>query len=166
MFKTGDYAVKPGYGLCRVISIGHTDRKGSDPDRLYYTLQPDSRPEDILYIPVNGAEDSIRHPLTKDAAEHLISQIPKMKISPSKDRMRIRRYKEAISKGTPEAILPMMMEIYKTDIEHRKNKVRSASESIFLEAEKLFSPELALALGCTTDEVSEIINKQITANGR
>lgn len=166
MFKIGDFAVKPGYGVCKVVSIDYHKSTGSDSKQLYYTLKPEEKDSDILYVPINAEQSgAIRAPLNREEAISLISSIPKRKFVKTNDRTRIRRYKAALGSGSPETLLSLLMEIYQTDISTRKNtKGKNATDYVFQTAEKMLSSEIALALGCKIEDLPEVIRQTITAN--
>ena len=158
MFRSGDYAVVSGYGVCYVDSVGHPKLSCADPAKNYYTLNHVSE-KCTIYIPCD-ADDRIRPIITKGKAISLIKAIPVMRVKRGKDKHRVVRYREALADGRPEALLPIIMEIYEANSSSLGNgrPIGNATEaSIFREAEMLFNSELAYALGCYASDVPKII---------
>ncbi len=162
--RKGDYAAVPGYGICTVVSIGHPAIPNADPGTSYYTLCPE-HDSSCLYIPVNADEACIRPIISKDEALALIGSIPGVKLCSGSDKFRIVRYREAIGIGTPDALLPLIMEIYQRNsvsISKGKGIKLPAEAHIFKEAEELFNDEMAHALGCAPSEIPRLIEEMVS----
>ena len=111
MYNPGDYAVVSRYGVCRVDSVGHPSLSCADPSIDYYTLSPVNE-DCMIYIPCNISEERIRPVIAKEQALSLIRSIPTIKTRKGKDKRRLLRYKEAMASGRPDALLPVIMEIW------------------------------------------------------
>lgn len=162
MFSTGDWAVLSGYGICKVISIGHPKSTGADASREYYTLSP-MIDGGTVYVPVDMAGEKLRQPMTRTEALALIDSIPRITVPKTKDRARLQRYKSTMADGTPAEMLKMIMEIYSLENSKGKNKGMTSTGYVFRDAEKLLLSEMALALDCEEAEVPAIIQSSITA---
>ena len=142
-----------GYGICKVLSIGHPQLRNADPEKLYYTLSPSG---DGGYVHVPVETESIRPVISEAEARALIESIPDRKVSAYKGRDRMLRYKSTLKDGSLEDLMLMVMEIYQTDVS-AKGKRGFAHDSAFREGEKRLNEELALALGVKAEDVHEII---------
>ena len=163
MYNPGDYAVVSRYGVCRVDSVGHPSLSCADPSIDYYTLSPVNE-ACMIYIPCNISEERIRPVITKEQALSLIKSIPSIKIRKGKDKQRLVRYKEAMASGRPDALLPVIMEIWQMNEDTiRKGKPISkiTEAAIFREAEAMFNSEMGQALGCSASVVPEVIHEMV-----
>lgn len=161
MFNAGDWAVLSGYGICKVVSIGHPNSTGANATREYYTLVP-QLDGGTVHIPVDMEGEKLRHPMTRAEAMALIDSIPRIRISSAKDKTRLQRYKNTVADGTPAQLLQMIMEIYNNE-KSRKGKGMTASDYVFRDAEQQLLSEMALALECKVEDVPSIIQSSITA---
>ena len=168
MYNPGDYTVVSRYGVCRVDSVGHPSLSCADPSIDYYTLSPVNE-NCIIYIPCNISEERIRPVITKEQALSLIKSIPSIKTRKGKDKQRLLRYKEAMAAGRPDALLPVIMEIWQMNEDAiRKGKPisRITEATIFREAEAMFNSEMGQALGCRACDVPDVIHKMVTTADR
>ena len=78
MFKIGDYVAHYKEGVCEVVNIGKIDMGSSDKE--YYTLKPVYDAGGTVYTPVDNKRDQIRKLITKEEAENLIKEMPKIDI--------------------------------------------------------------------------------------
>ena len=153
MFNVGDAVVMNGYGICKVVSIGHPGLRNADPEKLYYTLTP-SGEAGFVHVPVDSA--AIRPVISEAEARALIQSIPDRKVSAYRGRDRMLRYKSTLKDGSLEDLMLMVMEIYQTDA-LSKGKRAFTQDSAFREGEKRLNEELALALGVKEEDVHGII---------
>lgn len=163
MLNPGDYAIVSGYGVCRISSVGHPSLPAADPARNYYTLDS-VHDNGTVHIPCDTSEEQMRPVISKEKALSLLSGIPSMKIKRNRDKTRLIRYNNAINDGRPEALLPVIMEIYQGNIEEiKKGKpIRNYTEAtIFRKAEEMLNEELSIAMGCRPDDVTGIIRNVV-----
>ena len=168
MYNPGDYAVVSRYGVCRVDSVGHPSLSCANPSIDYYTLSPVNE-DCVIYIPCNISNERIRPVITREQALSLIMSIPSIKIRRGKDKQRLVRYKEAMASGSPDVLLPVIMEIWQMNEDTiRKGKPISkiTEATIFKEAETMFNSEMGQALGCSASDVPGIIHEMVTTAER
>ena len=163
MLNPGDYAIVSGYGVCRISSVGHPSLPAADPARNYYTL--DSVLDNgTVHIPCDTSEEQMRPVISKEKAFSLLSGIPSMKIKRNRDKTRLIRYNNAINDGRPEALLPVIMEIYQlhsSSISKGKPICNVTEASMLREAERLFNSEIGQALGCEASAVPDFIKSTL-----
>lgn len=159
MYNPGDYVVVPGYGVCRIDSVGHPSLSPADVNVDYYTLSPLNE-KCRIHIPCSASDGRMRPVIMKDKALALLAGIPSMQVNTRKNKLRLKRYQDAINDGRPEALLPMIMEIYRSNID-RLSKGKGfgnyTESAFFRKAEGMFNEEISLAIGCKPEEVNGII---------
>ena len=95
MFKIGDYVAHYKEGVCEVVNIGKIDMGSSDKE--YYTLKPVYDAGGTVYTPVDNKRDQIRKLITKEEAENLIKEMPKIDIiGVTNEKQREGMYKNAL----------------------------------------------------------------------
>ena len=87
MFKIGDYVAHYKEGVCEVVNIGKIDMGSSDKE--YYTLKPVYDAGGTVYTPVDNKRDQIRKLITKEEAENLIKEMPKIDTIGAYDNLKI-----------------------------------------------------------------------------
>ena len=163
MFKPGDYVVVSGCGVCRIDSIGHPALSCADPEINYYSLVPTNE-KCRIHIPCTASDGRMRPIISKEGAYSLISGIPAIKVGKVKDRMRLSRYHEAIADGRPEALLPVIIEIYRCNmasISKGKGIEKYTEATLFRKAEEMFNCEISMAIGCEPSDVNGIIENLV-----
>ena len=78
MFKIGDYVAHYKEGICEVTNIGKLDMSCSDKNKEYYTLKPLYNQGGTLYTPVSNEKKQIRDVISREEAEALIEEMPKI----------------------------------------------------------------------------------------
>ena len=163
MYRPGDYAVVSGYGVCRIDSVGHLSFSYADPAKDYYSVTPVSD-SCRIHIPCDGADGKMRPIITREQAISLIMSIPGIKARKTREKYREQRYKDAISSGRPDDLLPVIIEIYQLNEDSiRKGKpISKVTEAyMFREAQSMFHSEMAYALGCSASDVLSVIRKMV-----
>lgn len=159
MYKIGDYIVKNGNGVCKVESVMHLDMAGIDRNRLYYMLVPINDEHGKIYVPVDSSPQQLRKVMSMEEAYELVAKIPSIQeLTVSNDKLREQKYKEAIKDCEPESLLCIMKTISlrkKARLEQGK-KTTAVDEYYLTLAEKLFFPEICLALDKDKEEVHNL----------
>ena len=152
MFNKGDYIVHGSSGTCRVEEITHIDLPGSDKDRLYYCLLPVYGGNSKVYTPVDSDKVPMRRILTKQEAEQLLSDIPKIETMEAPgEKFREDSYKEVMKKIDCRSCVSMMKMLFqkrKTRLaEGRKftavdeRYLKAAEDSLFTELAVVFEED-------------------------
>ncbi len=71
MYNPGDYVVVPGYGVCRIDSVGHPSLSPADVNVDYYTLSPLNE-KCRIHIPCSASDGRMRPVIMKDKALALL----------------------------------------------------------------------------------------------
>ena len=77
MFRVGQYVVCGNKCVCTIEDITTLDISGVDKAKLYYILKPQYITASTVYVPVENAS-SLREVLTREQAEQLVEEIPKI----------------------------------------------------------------------------------------
>ena len=139
MFKIGDYVAHYKEGVCEVVNIGKIDMGSSDKE--YYTLKPVYDAGGTVYTPVDNKRDQIRKLITKEEAENLIKEMPKIDIiGVTNEKQREGMYKNALL--------------------HNQCRV---DERYMSSAEKFLYGELAVVMEIPRDKVSGYVKEHLDA---
>lgn len=164
MFQKNQYVIYGYSGVCKVLDISMMDMEGKNEEKLYYTLQPLSAKDSLIYTPVDNKKVVMRDIISKEEAEQLIMQLndfPLLRIE--SDKLREEQFKQAIKSCDCKEWIKMTKTIY-----HRKQeriaqgkKVTATDERYFKMAEDYLYSELSVALKIKKDEVGEYIKEKI-----
>ncbi|MDY5845857.1 MAG: CarD family transcriptional regulator [Bariatricus sp.] len=166
-YEIGDYVMKTMTGACKIEDITKLNMDGVNKDKSYYLLVPLGDSQDKIYVPVEKSAVSLRKCMTNEEAWKLIESIPEIEtIWVENEKMREQKYKEAVKKNDPSALVSVIKMTY------QRNKVRSqqgkkstaADERYFQMAENLLYSELGIALNKPKNEISQLITQHI--NGK
>lgn len=158
MYKVDDLVVYGKNGVCRIDEIGTVEVSGSD--RLYYTLVPVYRNEEIIYAPVENGKIVMRHIISKEDAKALIKRIPQIDNSEDiSERERESRYKEILALCDPNSLVIMIKNIYQRNCDRIREgkKATVADEKYFVLAKEQLFGELAYALEIEKSEVGNYV---------
>lgn len=78
MFEIGEYIVYGVKGVCRIEDITHIDISGADKDRLYYVLAPVGDGSGRIYAPTDNQKITMRKVISREEADQLIEDMPKI----------------------------------------------------------------------------------------
>lgn len=165
MYEIGDYVVKPGTGVCRVEGILHPDISGADKQQLYYLFVPLADKKQKVYVPTNTADTNYRKAMTEKEAWDFIEKIPQIgELWIENEKLRDRRYKEAVQSGVPEDLVAIIKMTYlrKKKRSEQGKKSTVSDERYFKLAESYLYSELGFALNKDKDEVSQLIKNAAT----
>lgn len=164
MFQKGEYVIYGNNGICLIQDITTLNIPGVDKDRQYYLLKPVYASGSTVYTPVDTAETSLRHALSKDEADSLIRSIPDIPLIPLTDEKTLEKtYKEYMRSNSCKAWVQLIKTIYLRK-EHRimkGYKVTALDNRYFNLAETSLYGELSIALGKPRDEVKSYISSCI-----
>ena len=153
MYKTGDFVVHPGQGVCKVTEV--TD----GPQALYKLLPLGNRHSLVITLPVEF-EDRLRPVLSRQEAQDLIDSYPELEVDDYTDRnnsLEEEHYKNEIKNGTCLDTLRIAKtfrrRIRLANEENKKAPV--VYERILKQASERSLSELAVALDTTPEDVAE-----------
>lgn len=165
MFKTGDFIIFGGYGVCEVTHIGSLDIDGVSKDRLYYTLRPYYSKGSVLYTPVDNQKELIRPIMSQEEAQELIKDITSIDyLWVNDERKREREYKEALHSCDCRELIKIIKTIYM----RKKRRTESGKaltaidKKYFSMAEENLYGELAVSLGIPKEEVKDYIVRTVS----
>ncbi|MBD5462449.1 MAG: CarD family transcriptional regulator [Lachnospiraceae bacterium] len=164
MFQKGEYVIYGNNGICLIQDITTLNIPGVDKDRQYYLLKPVYASGSTVYTPVDTAETSLRHALSKDEADSLIRSIPDIPLIPLTDEKTLEKtYKEYMRSNSCKAWVQLIKTIYlrKERRIMKGYKVTALDNRYFNLAETSLYGELSIALGKPRDEVKSYISSCI-----
>lgn len=163
VFNIGDYVIKTNSNVCRIEKIGPLDIS-PDKERLYYSLTPLGDRAEMIYVPVDKAETSLRRVMTEAQAWELINSISEIEeLYIENERQREAAYREAIQSSNPKKLVSMLKTMYlrKKLRNESGKKATIVDERFFKLAENNLHTELAFALGKRKDEIEDIIKAAV-----
>ena len=159
MYSVGDYIVHPGQGVCQVRDVT------SGPQAVYQLLPVGKRHPVHISFPVAN-EERLRPVLTRDEAERIIEDYPTIEVERFQARnnsLEEEHYRTEMRQGSCRD----SVRIVKTfrariaELSARNKKPPVAYERILKEARERSCSELAVALGCTPDDVALLFQRSM-----
>ena len=145
-------------GVCEVVNIGKIDMGSSDKE--YYTLKPVYDAGGTVYTPVDNKRDQIRKLITKEEAENLIKEMPKIDIiGVTNEKQREGMYKNALLHNQCREWISLI----KTSYGRNKKRLLAGKKTINVDerymssAEKFLYGELAVVMEIPRDKVKMCI---------
>ncbi len=166
MFEIGQQIIYGNTGVCIVDHIGPLDPSAGMGERLYYTLSPVYSKESTIYTPVDNQKIVMRPILTREAAEALIAEIPKIdELWISDEKKREQDYKEALAKADCRELVRVIKTIYPRKQERLAagKKVTASDERYFNMSEDFLYKELAISLDMDLEEVEKYVVSHVKA---
>lgn len=164
MFENGDYVVYGRTGICRVVGVTTMDMAGIPKDRLYYILRPEGRSESKIFVPVDNQKLMIRKVISKEEAEALIEEIPKIEIlDVVNDKLREGKYKECIQSCDCRALIRIIKTVYLRDKKRMEQGKKSTAVDEYYRrlAEENLYAELSVLLGIPKNRMESYITSKI-----
>ena len=159
MYSVGDYLVHPGQGVRQVRDVT------SGPQAVYQLLPVGKRHPVHISFPVAN-EERLRPVLTRDEAERIIEDYPTIEVERFQARnnsLEEEHYRNEMRQGSCRD----SVRIVKTfrariaELSARNKKPPVAYERILKEARERSCSELAVALGCTPDDVALLLQRSM-----
>ena len=163
-FKIGDMVLTVANGICCISDEVEMDMSGSGMKK-YYILIPENDKATKLFIPVESAHERIRLAMTRDEAlqilEH-VEEFDQLIIENEKEREKI--YKEALRSSDPllliASIKNIIARIKEREAEGKKSTV--IDDKYFKLTMHKLHAEIAYALGCSENEITEMMKKRFS----
>ncbi len=161
MFETGKYVVYRNKGVCCIREIAHLDIPGTDPERLYYILNPVSNSNARLYLPIDCDESMVRPVMSRSEASALIDEIPEiglLEVTDEKKREAV--YKEAMKSCDCRRLVSVIKTLYQRRDERLANgkKVTVLDDRYLRAAEHELYDELSIALDLPKDQMQDYMD--------
>ena len=160
MFEPGNLIIYSGEGVCRVERVGPLEMSGSNPSKLYYTLQPVYR-QGKIFIPVDTTV-FMRPVITRQQAKELIRHIPEIKgevYETRNQRMLNDHYQALLQSHDCKDMLHLIKAVYNKQQESlvQGKKAGLVDERYMKRAEDILYGELAVALDIDKQDVPDYI---------
>ena len=159
MFSIGEHVIHPGQGVCTVIGF---DDDGAAPMIILESKQGHAKTR-MLY-PVS-LSDRLHATITGEEAERMIAGYAAMECDPFTERnssLEEAHFKQLMKRGMPDT-----MRVAKTmrhrirDAERRAKKPSNYYSRVLKEAHRRSVEELAVAIGCTEEDVEERLRQAV-----
>lgn len=161
MYAVGEYIVHPGQGVCKVQDV-------TEAPQAVYLLEPVGQRHPVrISFPV-ASEGRLRPVLSRDEAEQIFEDYPTMELESFQARnnaLEEEHYKDELRSGTCRDSVRIAKTFHTRirDLSARNKKAPVSYERILKLARERSSLELAVALGCTTEEVDERFQELVAA---
>ena len=167
MYQIGQLVLYGSTGVCRVEEVREQASPGTGERRLYYILRP-LYEDCVISAPVDSDKVFIRPIITKDEAEQIIRDMPKVEITVYQSRVpkELTEHYETILKHYDcIALVGLTKSIYanKISLQEQKRKFGTVDERFLKRAENLLYGELAAALEIPRDQVQDYIESTLAA---
>ena len=136
----------------------------ADQEKLYYTLRPVYHKESSVYAPVENRKIVMRSVITKEEAENLIQNIPRIEtVWIVNEKAREVQFKEAMQTCDCEELVKIIKTLYLRKQQRLESgkKVTVVDEKYFRQAEDKLYEELAYALGMEKKQVGTYISQHM-----
>ena len=155
MYAIGEYLVHPGQGVCRVEGV--TD----GPQAVYQLLPVGKRHPVHISFPIAN-EGRLRPVLSRSEAEKIIELYPSIEVESYVARnnsLEEEHYKTEMREGTCQDCVRIVktFKVRMSELAARNKRPPVAYERILKEARERSTSELAVALGCTPEDVTMLL---------
>ncbi len=164
MFEIGDYIIYGNHGVCEVQDIGTISLAMVDRKKRYYTLRQVYKNEAVIYAPIDNPKTLMRYIMTKEEAEKLINEIPKLEtVWIANEKEREIQYKSALKTCDCRELIRIIKTLYQRKLERIKDgkKVTVLDERYFKLAEEQLYSELAFVMDLERNKVEEYLTSRI-----
>lgn len=153
MFSIGEHIIHPGQGVCTVTGF---DEEAPTPMIILECKQGHAKT--LMKYPL--AQSGRLHPtISREEAEHLIEHYSEIECDSFTERnssLEETHFKQLIKEGAPETVrVAKTMHARIRDAERDSKKPSSYYARVLKEARRRSLEELAVALGCTEEDVAE-----------
>jgi CarD family transcriptional regulator len=167
VYQLGDLILYGGTGVCRVAEIVSKKPSRTEPERLYYVLEPLYQTGSIT-TPVENGKVFTRPVISREEANALIDQIPTIQVEAyyNQNLQQLESHYRAEMEGhSCLDLLRLTMSTYqkKTERERAKLKFGAIDRRYMERAEALLFGELAVALGIARESVRSYIQDRLQA---
>lgn len=162
MYAIGEYLVHPGQGVCRVEGVTE------GPQAVYQLLPIGKRHPIYISFPIAN-EGRLRPVLSRAEAEQIIDDYPSIQVEQYQARnnsLEEEHYRNEMRQGTcrDSVRIAKTFRIRIEEISARNKKPPVAYERILKEARERSSAEIAVALGCTPEDVVALFAQRMEIN--
>jgi RNA polymerase-interacting CarD/CdnL/TRCF family regulator len=165
MFEKGEIVYYGTAGVCEVSDVSRSPFDKND-DRIYYVLSPrDFDNGTVIYAPADNSQVVIRHLISAENAEMLISSIGDLPvIEVENEKHRREEYRAALKSGDPQSLARIIKTVYlrkKIALSSRK-KISDVDSEFDKIARKALLGELSAALEKETAEIENRVNEALS----
>lgn len=161
MFQVNDTVIYGHHGVCRITEIGTLSISMADKQKQYYTLRPIYQPSAVIYAPVENPKTLMRPVISKEEAENLIKEVPRIdSVWIANEKEREHQYKAALQTCDCRELVKIIKTLYMRKAARIQNgkKVTAVDEKYFRLAEAQLYEELAYALDVEKSQIAPYIS--------
>ena len=167
MYNIGDVVFYYSTGVCNVVNIGKPAIEGLPEGKDYYKLQPLSQNHrEMIYVPTD-TKAFMRHAISKDQAKNYIDMVEDIEpeYPATKNPKGVQDFYSHML-GTYDCVNLLKVIVSLTLKKRRclaRNKHLNQTQTAFLHrAQEMVYNEFAWALGTSSDNIADIIDKKIS----
>ena len=160
MYEVGDLIVYGRTGICEVTEITTLKMDGVPKDKLYYILRPVREKRGKVFTPVDNEKIVTRKVISKEEAEELIREIPKIEgLWIGSEKQREEKYKECMKSCKCAEWVRIIKTLYQRKMSRLKQgkKITATDERYLRMAEGNLYSELSIALGIPESGMEDYI---------
>lgn len=150
MFNIGEHVIHPGQGVCTVV--GYED----SPSPMIVLEARSGHSKTLMRYPV-AQQDRLHPCVSREVAEELIENYHEMECDPFTERNSMLEetyFKQQIKRGAPATVrVAKTMRTRISEAESRNKKPSSYYQRILKMARRRALEELAVAIGCSEEDV-------------
>ncbi len=166
MFAIDEHIIYGNHGVCKVENIGTVSLPMVDKNKIYYTLRPIYKNDAVVYAPVENPKSVIRAILTREEAEALIEEIPKLEsVWIPNEKEREAQYKAALKTCDCRELIRIIKTLYERKMDRIRDgkKVTVVDERYFRQAEEQLYGELAFIMEMQRNQMSDYLVSRISS---
>lgn len=163
MYQINDVIVYENGGVCKIKDIGVPDFLKTD--EQYYKMQPVSGDGGTIYVKINNDNNFMRSVISKEEAEYLLSELPKMKaLYDGIDKIREKEYRDIIKSCECRQCFQMLKGILKerSRREEGGKKLNMYDDRNLQKVVKLLSAEYSVVFNITMEQAKAKIENALT----
>lgn len=161
MYNRGEKIFYGQTGVCTVEDISEKEFERGNP-RIYYTLRPLYRSNNIIYAPVENAKVYMRRLISSDEAKRLIAGISAIQEKAQTELAGEEDFRACLESHSCAELLELAAGIYRIKREAKKSgkKIGFTYEKYMSRAEELAFGELAAALGVSPEDIPALLSNE------
>lgn len=164
MFAVEDYIIYGNHGVCKVEKIGTVSLPMVDKNKVYYTLRPVYKNDAVVYAPVENPKAVMRPVLSREEAELLIREIPRLEsVWITNEKEREFQYKAALKSCDCRELIRIIKTLYSRKMSRIRDgkKVTVVDERYFRQAEDQLYGELAFVMDMERERMGDYLTERL-----
>jgi CarD family transcriptional regulator len=165
MLNIGECVIYGSHGLCKVRDILVPSFLERGKEKQYYMMISAVDAGSVLYVPVDGAEDTIREVMSADYAEGLMDEIEEIEeVELPEGKKAEATILEIIKRNVADEMMGLVKSLRKIKAirEAEGKKFATLNEKYLNIAEKLLYTEMAFSLQTEKDDIKRRVIRELS----